>query len=281
MSVDLRLALLMCDEPAPHIKAVHGDYEQIFTQLLSSSLARTNSGATHTFTLDAYDVVKDIKYPPDNVHYDGLLISGSRASAYENVEWINNLVTYVRRIVTDKPSMKVFGICFGHQIVARALGGSCVQNDGQWEIAVTTVQLTPLGKAIFGTDQLDIQQMHRDHVPTSPPNAHLLGSTDLTPNQGMVMFDPASAPTPENLASDAPNIPLTSIHVLTVQGHPEFTPSIVSMTIDARAGIFGEALTNDGRSRAAGIPGKHHPDGLACDGVGRIGKAMWGVLGVV
>jgi hypothetical protein len=81
MPVDLRIALLVCDEPAPHIKAVHGDYEQIFTQLLSSSLARTNSGATQTFTLDAYDVFKDIKYPPDNIHYDGILISGSRTSS--------------------------------------------------------------------------------------------------------------------------------------------------------------------------------------------------------
>jgi hypothetical protein len=82
MPVDLRLALLMCDEPAPHIKTVYGDYEQpeIFTRFLSSSLARTNLGAIQTFTLDAYDVLKDIKYPPDKVHYDGLLISGSRTS---------------------------------------------------------------------------------------------------------------------------------------------------------------------------------------------------------
>jgi hypothetical protein len=63
MPVDLRLALLVCDEPAPHIKTICGDYEQskIFTRLLSSSLARTNSGVTQTFLLDTYDVFKDSK----------------------------------------------------------------------------------------------------------------------------------------------------------------------------------------------------------------------------
>jgi hypothetical protein len=119
--------------------------------------------------------------------------------------------------------------------------------------------------------------MHRDHVPTSPPNAHILGSTDVTPNQGMVLFDPASAP---DLDSDAPRVALTSIHVLTVQGHPEFTEPIMSKVLDARVGLLGETLVKEARLRAGGVPGRHHPDGLACDGVGRIGKVIWGVLGV-
>lgn len=123
--------------------------------------------------------------------------------------------------------------------------------------------------------------MHRDHVPTSPPRTHLLGSTDVSLNQGMVVFDAASAPPPETLGSDAPHVDLTSIHILTVQGHPEFTESIMSKLLDARVELLGEKLVNDGRLRAGGIPGKHHPDGLACDGVGRVGKVIWGVLGVV
>ena len=98
----------------------------------------------------------------------------------------------------------------------------------------------------------------------------------------MVIFDSAATPLPADLASDSdvPSIALTSIHVLTVQGHPEFTEPIVSKMLDARAGLLGEELVNDARLRAGGIPGRQHPDGLACDGVGRVGKAIWGVLGV-
>ncbi|KAF8549194.1 class I glutamine amidotransferase-like protein [Imleria badia] len=273
----VKLALLICDDTIPPVNALYGNYGRLLNHLLSESLARISSDVT--FTLDAYDVVNEMEYPPDSDHYDGLFISGSRASSYEDKEWINKLVAYVARIITEKPSLKLFGICFGHQIIAKALGGSCVLNNGLWEVSVTTVRLTPLGKAIFGSDQLDMQQIHRDHVPTVPPNAHLLGSTDVTPNQGMVLFDPASVPA--DLNSDTPSIPLTSIHVLTVQGHPEFTEPIMRMLLDERAEKLGETLVNEARLRAGGVPGRHHPDGLACDGVGRIGKVIWGVLGVV
>ncbi|KAG9311387.1 class I glutamine amidotransferase-like protein [Chiua virens] len=280
-----RLALLICDELIPPLKNIYGDYSTVFNDLLKSSIDH------HTFTLDGYHVFKDMAYPPDNIHYDGpphqrfpfvLVFFPPRRphrttgfSAYEDIEWINKLVAYVQHILASKPALKVFGICFGHQIIARALGGSCVPNNGRWEVAVTTIQLTPLGRAIFGTDQLDIQQMHRDHVPTVPPTAYLLGATDVTPNQGMVVFDHV----PEDLAS--PHIPLTSIRVLTLQGHPEYTESFVSTLLDARVGILGETLVREARLRAGGIPGRHRPDGLACDGVGTIGKVIWGVLGIV
>ncbi len=44
----------------------------------------------------------------------------------------------------------ITGICFGHQVVARALGGECVPNGGKWEAAITQVALTDLGQRIFG-----------------------------------------------------------------------------------------------------------------------------------
>ncbi|KAF9234196.1 class I glutamine amidotransferase-like protein [Melanogaster broomeanus] len=257
-----RLAILLCDTPVPSIKAVHGDYMQIFEALLASSLAPINASkpdqAQVTFTLDGYDVVTEMTYPPDAEEYDGLLLTES--------------------------------------VIARALGGSCVPNNGLCEVSVTTIQLNALGKAIFGKDELvsslygkrypgpahfrqqDLQQMHRDHVPTSPPNFHIIGSTSITPNHVMVMFHPWSTPPLEVLNSSSPNVPLSSIHILTVQGHPEFTEPIMSKLIDARVGILGEELAADGRLRAGGIFGRRH-DGQACDGVRTVGKVIWGVLG--
>ena len=46
------------------------------------------------------------------------------------------------------------GICFGHQIIARALGGECVPNGGRWELGPTPLRLTDLGKRIFNSDEL-------------------------------------------------------------------------------------------------------------------------------
>ena len=44
----------------------------------------------------------------------------------------------------------IAGFCFGHQIIARALGGECVPNDGKWEVGPTAMQLTAVGKQLFG-----------------------------------------------------------------------------------------------------------------------------------
>jgi GMP synthase-like glutamine amidotransferase len=48
----------------------------------------------------------------------------------------------------------IAGICFGHQIVVRAVGGESVPNDGKWEVGVTEVNLTAVGKQVFGADTI-------------------------------------------------------------------------------------------------------------------------------
>lgn len=61
---------------------------------------------------------------------------------------------YVLDVATGHPQVRLIGICFGHQIIASALGGECVPNDGTWEIGVTEVLLSPAGKEIFGRDKI-------------------------------------------------------------------------------------------------------------------------------
>ncbi|KAI5983173.1 class I glutamine amidotransferase-like protein [Pisolithus albus] len=280
-SPHFRLALLECSRPLP---TTLGKYRRVYQTWLDASLEIVNASRTEaepvTYTLDGYDVVDEVEYPPDGIEYHGILITGSPSSAYEDLEWINRLITYVKRIISEKPNTKLFGICFGHQIIARALGAECTPNDGKWEVAVTTVQLTPLGKSIFGKEELDVQQLHRDHVPTVPSGCHLLGSTAITPNHGFVMFDSNSTPSAESLDSESLSVSLTSIRIFTVQGHPEFTPITVHAVLDARAKILGEVVTREARTRADGLPGKPRSDGRACDGVSVVGRTIWGILGV-
>jgi GMP synthase-like glutamine amidotransferase len=160
------------------------------------------------------------------------------------------------------------------------MGGSCVPNGGKWEIGPTLITLTDVGKQVFGVEAFvripilallasshplqNIQEMHRDHVPQILPGFHLLGSTDVSYNQGMVRFhSPAISPT---------NISLSDVHIFTVQGHPEFTQPIITKIIEARTmqGVIDEATAADAVRRA----------GLQNDGVAVVGKAIWGVLGV-
>jgi len=256
-----RLALLVCDIPIPEVVKEYGEYPMIFDRLFRSSLPN----GLADFVLDAYDVRNAKKYPqldlPDT--YDGIIISGSSASAYEDVEWINELVSWVAEIATSRPHIKIIGICFGHQIIARALGGECVSNGGKWEVAITEVVLTDLGQRIFGEPSLNIQQMHRDHVPTVPSSFHLLGSTSISRNQGMVQFSDLDA------SPTVVDRPIPQIHILTLQGHPEFTAGVVKEVIKVRGerGIIDKDTAENGLVRA-----DERDDGIS------IGGVIWQVL---
>lgn len=114
--------------------------------------------------------------------------------------------------------------------------------------------------------------MHRDHVPleSTPKGFELLGSTQLSPNQGMVRFLPGKS-IPET-ASSPPQELYDSIQILTTQGHPEFTEPIVTSLVEARSetGVIDAAAAKDCERRRF----------WRNDGVDTIGRVVWGVLGV-
>jgi hypothetical protein len=105
--------------------------------------------------------------------------------------------------------------------------------------------------------------MHRDHVPEVPPDFHLIGSTKISKNQGMVRFA-FKAPAP---ASDEP---LPPVHIFSVQGHPEFTKEIVHEIVEARtaSGILDSSTASLARKRAE----------WRNDGPSVVGRAIWDIL---
>ncbi|KAF8513087.1 class I glutamine amidotransferase-like protein [Gautieria morchelliformis] len=249
----LRLALLICDTPLPSVVQTHGDYLAIFTRFFKASLPDPQV----EFSLDGFDVVDKQDYPPLDAAYDGVVITGSAASVPANLPWISRLVSYIRSLANASPRVKIIGICFGHQAVACAFGGECIPNDGKWEVGATEIRLTDVGKQLFGVSSISIHQMHKDHVPALPPRFLLLGSTAVSPIQGMILP-----------YEDQPS----QTHIFCVQGHPEFVSDIVNKIVDVRgkSGAMDAATVKDGYERAG------RPD----DGTGIIGRAIWKVLGV-
>ncbi|KAJ1305199.1 hypothetical protein OPQ81_000229 [Rhizoctonia solani] len=270
MTRHLNLALLICDTPVPAVLAAHGTYLDIFRTHLQKSLesaleSKGQSTDSVQFTLDGYDVVKRV-YPDEAKlgAYDGIMLTGSAASAYAPLPWIPPLLEFVARVTREHPRIKVIGTCFGHQIIARALGGQCVPNQKGWEVAVYNVRLNEVGEKLFGRKEVRIHQIHRDHVPEThiPPGFEIIGSTPACANQGMILRYPD--------ARD--KIDYEGIHVFTVQGHPEFHESIVSKLVDVRelSGVLNPSVVAEARKRAS----------LQHDGISVIGPVMWGILGV-
>jgi len=251
------IALLKCGEFSEEIQEQSGNYTKVFKNWLQASLPNP---LVNKFNLDTYDVVQDI-YPNEDL-YDCIMITGSPANPSADIYWINKLARYVAHVAENKPRVKIVGICFGHQIIARALGGECV-SDTIWELGITPIKLTNIGKQLFGRlDTVNIQEMHTDYVLGVPPSFHLLGSSPTTYNQGMVRFSESSG--------TIPSTALLPIQILTVQGHPEFIEPIVTAMIEegVRSGTISKEAADDAMTRRF----------WRNDGVKVLGKAIWKVL---
>lgn len=151
----LRLAILEADTPQPTTKAKYGGYGGVFTALLTAAGRALDppQELDQLVTITAHDVVNDLNSYPSLDDVDALLITGSRHTAFDDDEWIKKLVSFTKAAV-DSGRVRVVGVCFGHQIVGRAMGAKLGKSDKGWEVAVTDVDLTEEGKKVFQMDKM-------------------------------------------------------------------------------------------------------------------------------
>ncbi|KAJ3494581.1 hypothetical protein NLG97_g3977 [Lecanicillium saksenae] len=228
----LRLAVLEADTPQPQTRERIGGYTAVFTHLFQSACdtATPPKKLADELTISGHDIVNDLDAYPSLDDVDAILISGSRHNSFDNDPWILKLVEYTQAALATK-RIRIIGVCFGHQILGRALGCKVGRNTQGWEVAVTDVDLTPEGKKVFGMDKMRIHQMHTDIVNDFPSDAVALGGNGICSVQAM--YSPGK--------------------YIAVQGHPEFTKEIVTEILFNRhtVGLFTDELYNSGMSRVA------------------------------
>jgi GMP synthase (glutamine-hydrolysing) len=112
---------------------------------------------------------------PDAFDFDGVVITGSSSSVYWDEPWIDALVDWVAE--ADARDLPILGVCYGHQVLAEALGGTVADMDG-YEIGYREVRHA--GDDLFAgiDDVFTVFTTHGDTVTDLPPGADLLAEND-------------------------------------------------------------------------------------------------------
>ena len=205
----MNLGLLGCDDVPPKLRHLGGTYRDMFEGLMKPHLP----DARYTW----FDAVKG-ELPGSSDACDAYICTGSRYSAYDGDAWIAALKDYVRGLHDARRPF--VGICFGHQILAEALGGSVKPAEQGWGVGIHEMRITA-EEGWMQPRQSDckLQYMHADQVIELPPSSVVLAS--------------------------APHCPVAMFRVgetmLGIEGHPEFPASYVEALVLARSERIGEA----------------------------------------
>lgn len=152
----------------------HYSFPTVFDSFVKTHALTANYRYHHGF--QELDYSQYLKTPPL-----GIIVSGSLQDAFDDTPWIHALLQFLK--AAHNKEIPILGICFGHQILARALGGK-VERLPNWEFGIHSVYTQkdhPLLKG-FHSGSKTIQ-IHQDHVSQLPEGAEAIGFSDRSPYQ--------------------------------------------------------------------------------------------------
>lgn len=207
----MKLGILKTDTVRPEWVPQHGEYPDMFIALLSPVDPELS------FTI--YDVEHG-HYPSSIDEVDAYLMTGSAASVYEDLPWIPPLMAFVRTLYDARK--KLIGICFGHQLMAYALGGKVERSPKGWGVGVHQHCFAHMPTwHDQGKPELNILVSHQDQVVVPAANSQVLAGSEFCPNA----------------------VCQIGAHFLSLQGHPEFLPAYALELLHSRVERIDEQTT--------------------------------------
>ena len=196
----MKIAILETGRPPGELAETFGDYPTMFARMLGPE-----------FETRSYDVAVG-ELPNEPEEHGAYLITGSPAGVYDPLPWIEPLSEFIR----STKGSRMVGVCFGHQVMAQALGGQVEKSDKGWGAGLHRYLIVRREPWFDGGDSIAVPASHQDQVVVQPPNTEIVAQSAFTPFAALAWTDRPA---------------------ISFQFHPEFSPDFAKALIEKRYDI--------------------------------------------
>ncbi|MFK7983679.1 MAG: amidotransferase [Saprospiraceae bacterium] len=206
----MTVGLLVCDQVRPEYKEAFGTYPGMFQALFPE------------YEFKSYRVHQG-EFPESVMECEVYMATGSSHSVYENLEWIHQTKAFIRALY--EANRYFIGFCFGHQLMASALGGKVEKAAIGWCVGVHEFEVVHLKYWMRpAKTQVNFLMMCQDQVVELPPNTIRLAGSKACPNAMLQIGE----------------------RMISVQGHPEFSTAYDQTLMESRVEKIGATTVASG-----------------------------------
>ena len=205
----MKIAVLETGVPPDPLADAYGSYPDMFVELLGPG-----------YEWEVFDAQKGEL--PDPASHGAYMITGSPAGVYDPLPWIAPLGAFIRAA----DGAKMIGVCFGHQVMAEALGGQVVKSPKGWGTGLHHYDVIRPQPWTNGERRVAVPASHQDQVVIQPPSTEVVAASQFTPFAALAWTDRPA---------------------ISFQFHPEFSPAYAKALIEKRYDRVispGEALAS-------------------------------------
>ena len=210
----MKIGILKTDAVRPEWVPTFGEYPDMFERIFKE--------VDPSLEFETWDIEQG-ELPTNIDGISGFVITGSKSSVYDDKPWIRGLEALIRQYHAEK--RKLIGICFGHQLIAQALGGVVDKSPKGWGVGVHSYDVADPALAADGAGAtVRLIASHQDQVMRAPSDARVIASNTHCEIAGLRIGQ----------------------NVLTFQGHPEFIPEYSREIMHFRRSMIGDERVNAG-----------------------------------
>ena len=201
----MKIGILLVGRASEDLVDKYGTYAEMLINLINSD--------EKLFEFKTFNILDGV-FPLNHNDCDGWIVTGSPHGVYEEHSWIPIVSQLIKDIYDNK--LPIFGVCFGHQLIAQALGGNVEKSTKGWGLGLHTYQINNKTNYMGNlSSEVTLNICHQDQVLNPPNGATVYAKSDFCENAGFYIKD----------------------KVLTMQAHPEFLVDFIKALLTARRDV--------------------------------------------